>query len=245
MFQPLFLLFLCYFLLNGTRRLLRKLPGHRHQIAEEGTPGVWVQLERGQSLGGLAGPFVRRPNQGFVLSQAWKGFFDLLQELSHTCNYLSESPGTKSLPALGQDFLRTDLWCTWCAEHGPALLPSLIPGGFSGLQGGERTEVMWVLSVRTWNFLPVAWCLRLGIIAVYFCASHFLYSGQALCTLMVLMAKGGLQLNGTHMHQNFRVKKDRNQKIFGVLWLSGFFVFFCRLLSSFIQACGTPNKFIN
>lgn len=143
MFQPLFLLFLCYFLLNGTCHLLRKLPGHRHQIAEEGTPGVWVQLERGQSLGGLAGPFVRRPNHGFVLSQAWKGFFDLLQELSHTCNYLSESPGTKSLPALGQDFLRTDLWCTWCAEHGPALLPSLIPGGFSGLQGGERTEVMW------------------------------------------------------------------------------------------------------
>lgn len=41
--------------------------------------------------------------------------------------------------------------------------------------------------------------------------------------LMVLMAKGGLQLNGAHMHQNFRVKKDRNKKMFGVLYEVDFF----------------------
>lgn len=100
-----------------------------------------MQLKRGQSLG-LAGPFLRRPKQGFVLSQRVKGFFDLLRKLSHTCNYLSESLGTKSLHALGQDSLKTDLWCTWCAEHPPALLLSLIPEGSSGLQGRERTEMM-------------------------------------------------------------------------------------------------------
>lgn len=68
-----------------------------------------MQLERGQSLGGLAGPFLRAPKQGFVLSQRWKGFFDLLRKLSHSCSYLSESTGTKSLHALGQDALRADL----------------------------------------------------------------------------------------------------------------------------------------
>lgn len=114
-----------------------------HHIPEEGTPGVWVQLERGQSLGGLAGPFLRRAKQGFVLSQRLKGFFGLLCKLSHTCSYLSEYPGTESLHALGQDSLKTDLWCTWCAGHRPALLPSLVPEGSSGLQGPERTEVMW------------------------------------------------------------------------------------------------------
>lgn len=68
-----------------------------------------MQLERGQSLGGLAGPFLRRANQGFVLNQRLKGFFDLLCKLSYTCNYLSESPGTETLHALGQDSLKTGL----------------------------------------------------------------------------------------------------------------------------------------
>lgn len=36
--------------------------------------------------------------------------------------------------------------------------------------------------------------------------------------LMMLIAKGGLQLNGAHIHQNFRLKEDRNKKFVSVLY---------------------------
>jgi len=41
---------------------------------------------------------------------------------------------------------------------------------------------------------------------------------------MMLIAKGGLQLNWAHMHQNFRLKKDRNKKnllVFFTRWIFG------------------------
>lgn len=40
--------------------------------------------------------------------------------------------------------------------------------------------------------------------------------------LMMLIARDGLQLNGTHMHQNLRLKKDGNKKFISVLCKVGF-----------------------
>lgn len=62
---------------------------------------------------------------------------------------------------------------------------------------------------------------------------------------MMLIAKGGLQLNGAHMHQNFRLKKDKNKKIVSVLYKVDFWPSSAKMPSSFRQAHGTANRLIS
>lgn len=45
---------------------------------------------------------------------------------------------------------------------------------------------------------------------------------------MMLIANGGLQLDGSHMHQNFRLKKDRNEKLVSILYKVDFLAIFCQ-----------------
>lgn len=99
-----------------------------------------------------------------------------------------------------------------------------LPGAPSGLQGRKRTEVMWGAVCQNLEFPSCGMMSQTSYYcSLFLCISFPLFWWYLSCTLMVLMAKGGLQLNGAHMHQNFRVKKYRNKKIFGVLSEVDFF----------------------
>lgn len=63
--------------------------------------------------------------------------------------------------------------------------------------------------------------------------------------LMMLIARGGLQLNGAHMHQNLRLEKEGNKKFVCVLCKVGFYPSSARMPSSVRQARGTTNRLIS
>lgn len=61
--------------------------------------------------------------------------------------------------------------------------------------------------------------------------------------LMMLIAKGGLQLNGAHMHQDFQLKKDRNKKCVSILCKVDFWSSSAQMPISFRH--GTANRLIS